>query len=420
MTKATTLGGSTLGAALATGVARRDTPAAAAADTNAAPSADTTDAVITARTDSYFNRTKQIVQRFGDARVTYAVFLRRPVVSAPRIALEWLRAVAAARAVELQIDLVHEEGTWVGAGDPLLYVTGSLIALSDLETLLLQKLGAACVAAHNAYQMCLELPQVSFLAMEARHCAGAEMQEMMAYAAAIGSRAAQAEGAKGFIGNANDATAHWFGQKHGYGTMPHALIGYAGTTVRAAEMFRETYPDEPLTVLVDYFGREVSDGLAVAERFPDLAAEGKLAMRLDTHGGRFLEGLDPAESYAVLERHAPAAIRRYRSETELRHLVGTGVSAAAVWKMREELDAAGFPRVRIVASSGFGVGKCRVMAEARAPIDVVGTGSFIPDAWSETYATADIVEYDGAPRVKVGREFLLRRGEARRKNGGAA
>lgn len=410
MNKPTALGGGTLGAALATGVARRDAPAA--------PAADTSDAVITARTDSYFNRTKKIVQRFGDARVTYAVFLRRPVVSAPRLALDWMRAVAKARGVEIQIDLVHEEGTWVGAGDPLIYATGSLIALSDLETLLLQKLGAACVAAHNAYQMCLELPKVGFLAMEARHCAGAEMQEMMAYAASVGSRAAQAEGARGFIGNANDATAHWFGQKTGYGTMPHALIGYAGTTVRAAEMFHETFPDEPLTVLVDYFGREVTDGLAVARRFPELAAEGRLAMRLDTHGGRFLEGLDPAESYAVLERHAPGAIRRYRSETELRHLVGTGVSAAAVWKMREELDHAGFPKVRIVASSGFGVGKCRVMAEARAPIDVVGTGSFIPDAWSETYATADIVEYDGVPRVKIGREFLLRHGEARRKNGG--
>ena len=59
-------------------------------------------------------------------------------------------------------------------------------------------------------------------------------------------------------------------------------------------------------------------------------------------------------------------------------------------------------------SSGFGVGKCRVMKEAAAPIDVVGTGSFIPDDWHETYATADIIAYDGAPRVKVGREFLLR------------
>ena len=388
--------------------------------TSGAPAAppDTSDAVIAARTDSYFNRTRRIVQRFGDARVTYAVFLRRPVVSAPRLMLDWLRAVAAARGADISIELMHEEGQWVGAGDPLLYIAGSFAALADLETILLQKLGAACVAAHNAYQMCLELPRVSFLAMEARHCAGAEMQEMMAYAAAVGSRAAQKEGAKGFIGNANDATAHWFGQASGYGTMPHALIGYAGTTVRAAEMFHETFPEQPLTVLVDYFGREVSDGLAVARRFPELAAAGRLAMRLDTHGGRFLEGLDPAESYAVLERHAPGAIRRYRSETELRHLVGTGVSAAAVWKMREALDQAGFPKVRIVASSGFGVGKCRVMAEAKAPIDVVGTGSFIPDAWSETYATADIVEYDGVPRVKVGREFLLRHGEARKKNGG--
>jgi nicotinate phosphoribosyltransferase len=48
------------------------------------------------------------------------------------------------------------------------------------------------------------------------------------------------------------------------------------------------------------------------------------------------------------------------------------------------------------------------MAEARAPIDVVGTGSFIPNTWSETYATADIVAYDGVPRVKLGREFLLK------------
>lgn len=74
--------------------------------------------------------------------------------------------------------------------------------------------------------------------------------------------------------------------------------------------------------------------------------------------------------------------------------------------------------MRIIASSGFGVDKCRVMSDARAPIDVVGTGSFIPDIWSETYATADIVEYDGVPRVKVGREFLLRRNGARQRNGG--
>lgn len=373
------------------------------------------DAAIAGRTDVYFNRTKEIVAKFGDCRVTYAVFLRRPVVSAPRLALEWLAAVAMERGTEIGIELMHKEGEWVGAGDPILYITGSFVQLADLETLYLQKLGAPCVAAHNAYQMALELPGAAFLAMEARHCAGAEMQEMMAYAASVGSAAAKREGATGFVGNANDQTAHWFGNARGFGTMPHALIGYAGSTVRAAEMFYETFPDESLTVLVDYFGREVTDGIEVCARFAELAAAGRLSVRLDTHGGRFLEGLDPAESYAVLERFAPNTIRRYRNETELRHLVGTGVSAAAIWRMREALDAAGYPKVKIVASSGFGVTKCRVMAEAKAPVDMVGTGSFIPNAWSETYATADIIEYDGKPQVKIGREFLLRTGAARKR-----
>ena len=63
--------------------------------------------------------------------------------------------------------------------------------------------------------MCLSLPASAFLAMEARHCAGAEMQDMMAYAASVGSGAAKREGAKGFVGNANDGTAHWFDAPHG-------------------------------------------------------------------------------------------------------------------------------------------------------------------------------------------------------------
>ena len=90
----------------------------------ASPSAaeDVADRVISARADSYFNRTKAVVHRFGDARVTYAVFLRRPVISAPRLMLEWLHAVAASRGTAFQIEVMHEEGQWVGAGDPLVYI----------------------------------------------------------------------------------------------------------------------------------------------------------------------------------------------------------------------------------------------------------------------------------------------------------
>jgi len=92
-------------------------------------------------------------------------------------------------------------------------------------------------------------------------------------------------------------------------------------------------------------------------------------------------------------------------------LVGTGVTAAAIYRIREALDEAGFEKVGIVASSGFGPAKCKVMSSVNAPIDVIGTGSFLPERWDETYATADVIEYDGNQSVKVGREFLLRQAD---------
>src|SRR2546423_4907586 len=261
---------------------------------------------LAAQTDSYFLKTKAIVGHFGDSPATYAVFMRRPVISAPQFAVEFLESVASERGERFEIELKHPEGAWVGAGDPILYVSASLFHLVDLETVLLQRLGPACVAAYNAYAMCADLPKVAFMAMDARHCAGAEMAAMMAYAAAVGSAVAQREtGAVGFVGCAADATARFFGQERGLGTMPHALIGYAGSTVRAAEMFRGVFPDESMTVLIDYFGHELSDAVAVAGRFADLAAAGHLAVRIDTPGSRYCEGLDPTRSYQGLHRHWP-------------------------------------------------------------------------------------------------------------------
>lgn len=361
-----------------------------------------------ALTDSYFLRTKAVVERKGDVEVTYAVFMRRPVLSAPRLAVEWVQSMLAKRGVEYSLDLKHPEGSWVGAGEPILYLTGPLSQLVDLETIFLQRIGAASVAAYNANAMCAALPDVSFLAMDARHCAGTDMTDLMAYGASVGSNVAKAQNdALGFVGCATDYTAHYFGTEKGRGTMPHALIGYAGSTVKAAQIFDETFPDEPLTVLVDYFGQEITDGLEVARAFPERAEAGTLSLRIDTHGGRYMEGLDVQQSYAVLERNAAEAIRGYRHDNELKHLIGTGVSAAATWFLREKLDAEGFNKVKIVCSSGFGPEKCRVFALAGAPVDIIGTGSYLPHQWPETYATADIIAYDGVTRVKSGREFLI-------------
>ena len=359
-------------------------------------------------TDSYFNLTRQVLLEHGDAEVTYAVFMRRPVTLASQLAIDWLLEMTSMRGVEVKIEHLFKEGSWVGAGEPMFYITGSMVALVDLETLFLQKLGAACVAAYNAYHMSIELPEVSFIAMDARHCAGTEMAELMAYGASVGSKKAISKnGAKGFVGCAADATAHFFGMTHGMGTMPHALIGYAGSTVRAAELFHKTFPERTLTVLVDYFGQEIEDAIAVANAFPELANKAQLGVRIDTHGGRFVQGLDTQQSYAVLDRNVPDAIRGYRTEQELKHLMGTGVSAAAIWHMREKLNERGFNSVKIIASSGFSPDKCRVFSLAKTPVDIIGTGSYLPSNWSDTYATADIISYNGKSQVKIGREFLF-------------
>src|SRR3546814_3703180 len=91
-------------------------------------------------TDTYFRKTKGVVGKFGDVRATYAVFMRRPVVFTPRIAVDWLNGIAKHRETAFEIDLRHEEADWVAAGDPMMYPTGSLYILIDLETTYVQNL----------------------------------------------------------------------------------------------------------------------------------------------------------------------------------------------------------------------------------------------------------------------------------------
>ncbi|HUN46587.1 MAG TPA: nicotinate phosphoribosyltransferase, partial [Stellaceae bacterium] len=98
-------------------------------------------------TDAYFLRTKDVVGRFGDKQVTYAIFMRRPVICTPRLMVEFLQTMARERKTEFKIELMYQEGDWVGAGEVLAYITGSLFHLVDLETLYLQRLGPPCVAA---------------------------------------------------------------------------------------------------------------------------------------------------------------------------------------------------------------------------------------------------------------------------------
>lgn len=409
---------------------------------------------IARRSDAYFLKTAAIVAAHGDCRATYAVFLRTDCIVAVERAVELLHELYPADATwPLEVRRTAPEGTILASGKPLLYLAGSMTALAPLETLLLQRVGFACVSAMNAFTMCQAMPKASFIAMDARHCTGDDMHLACSYGASVGSRTAQLMGAIGFVGTSTSIAAPLFGASEGLGTMPHALIGYAkarilargddpeagNATLEAAKLYAETFPDEATyTVLVDYDGREITDALAVCRWFFDearLDARGKkLAFRIDTHAGRHLEGLDWSGSVETLLRWthkstpgevAKLALQGFmiddldgQSSDEIRDkcLFGTGVTAASVVRFRKVLDDAGYKAPGIVASSGFDVLKCRVFGNLGIPVDVVGTGSYLPVKINRAHATADIVRYEMPDEegrlvpfdlVKVGREHLL-------------
>jgi nicotinate phosphoribosyltransferase len=386
---------------------------------------------VRSRTDKYFTKSREVVEKFGDREASYGVFLRRRTICAINPAIEVLHECYPADSTPLRITRLYEEGAFVPDEKPMFTYTGSFAALLELETLILQRVGVACVSAYNAHKMAMNLSKTAFIDMHARHSTGDDMTRLAAYGASVGTRMAKLAGAIGFIGSSQDLTAPYYGLEQGLGTMPHALIGYAGSTLRAAQMFVETHPRDNLTVLVDYYGREYSDALEVCrwwfnEVLPkDRNGTRRLSIRLDTHGERFAEGLDFERSVEIVANwlHVPneyEAVRYVMGEEAFdadtlnitkdrvrRVLFGTGVSVASVIKMRQTLEAAGFGAARIVASSGFNLFKCKMFGNARAPVDVVGTGSFIPETYAETFSTADVFMYDGEFSIKVGREKLF-------------
>ncbi|HKQ94595.1 MAG TPA: hypothetical protein VJS40_03240 [Aestuariivirgaceae bacterium] len=384
---------------------------------------------VSEQSDKYFTNTSTIVASRGDSTVTYAVFMRRRVIAA----LEPAVRLIARLVPEARIRRYFEDGDLVPSEVKMMEITGPMSRLSEMETLFLQKIGFPCVTANNAYEMCLALPESSFLDMHARHGTGADMNLLASYGAAVGSLAAQRINTrvKGFVGSSQDLTASFFGAEEGMGTMPHALVGFTdGDVLASLKLFAETIPNaRNLVALVDYTGHEISDSLRCAEWFFNEAAldrKGKtFGIRLDTHGGRFAEGLDYERSvdlvgdwlnvsgeYNIVERVLGQRAFQIDPNNILvdkvrRVLFGKGVSVASIIHARRSLDASGFAKTEIVGSSGFDPQKCQVMGAANAPIDMVGTGSFLPATLTETYATADIIAYDGVKRVKIGREFLF-------------
>jgi nicotinate phosphoribosyltransferase len=182
----------------------------------------------------------------------------------------------------------------------------------------------------------------------------------------------------GAIGVSTDAQASWWGGR-GIGTVPHGLIAaYGGDTVAASKAFADRYHHEMnVTVLVDFDNDSVRTALDVAE-----ALGSKLwGVRLDT-------------SETLVDRALWDHMGGYKP---------TGVNPRLVESVRQALDGAGFPDVRIVASGGFTVERIREFERSGVPVDAYGVGSSL--IRGENDFTADVVMVEGRPCAKVGRGY---------------
>ncbi|MEM8688714.1 MAG: hypothetical protein AAGF81_15385, partial [Pseudomonadota bacterium] len=101
-----------------------------------------------ALTDKYFSHTKRIAEANGDCQVTYAIFMRRRVIAALSPACRMIERLAP----DATVRRFFADGQVVLTEQKLMEVTGPFSQLSELETLLLQKVGLPCVAASNAYE----------------------------------------------------------------------------------------------------------------------------------------------------------------------------------------------------------------------------------------------------------------------------
>ncbi|MGI8498535.1 MAG: quinolinate phosphoribosyl transferase [Gemmatimonadaceae bacterium] len=181
----------------------------------------------------------------------------------------------------------------------------------------------------------------------------------------------------GAIGVSTDAQASWWGSE-GIGTVPHALIAaYGGDTTRATRKFAQYIsPDVQIITLVDYENDCVRTSLEVARAL----GHRLWAVRLDT-------------SENMVDVSIMPQMGAFRP---------TGVNPRLVWNVRRALDAEGFAHVRIVVSGGFTVEKIRAFEEAAVPVDSYGVGSSLFAGRFDF--TADIVQLEGQPQSKTGRE----------------
>lgn len=363
--------------------------------------------------DEYFNRSAAIVAEtpYYNRRVRYCVFARKSgVVCGINRAVTFIDEQCLG---PLKVNALRD-GDRFEPCEAVMVIEGLFGELVNLETTYLGMLAFSGAATHMAeiVDAADGLPVVD---MAARHYPF-EIIEQTAYAAAVGGAAGTSTRAGHryvlkWLGSEDDDERIIIGDEMPrefklYGSIPHCLNAiYDGSSIAAAKAYHAKFPEIPLTVLIDFEGRELDVCREAAKVFGD-----KLhAVRLDTHGGRVHQGGHAEPNVAVADQilsNVPDV--KAAREALGRYGFGVGVTIEAVFNVRRALDEAGAKHTQILVTSGFTAHKTRAFRVCNAPIDGVGSGS-----WVDFFVfTSDItaVHEDGIwqPRSKAERGGEIR------------
>jgi nicotinate phosphoribosyltransferase len=326
--------------------------------------------------DSYFVLTKELLEAEGrHPRVTMQVFAKHDgLLGGIDEAIAVLRE-GAGRATDggwedgweqLRVRALFE-GDEISPQETVMTIEGDYTLFAHLETVYLGGLARRSLVMTNVREVVDAANDKPVIFFPARHDHWL-VQTGDGWAAHLA----------GAIGVSTDAQASWWGGR-GIGTVPHSLIAaYGGDTVAAGRDFAARYGGEiNVVVLVDFHNDSVAAAVAVADALGDQL----WGVRLDTS-----------------ERLVDRALQGRPDEERLR-----GVVPELAEAVRAGLDRAGHERVKIVVSGGFDAAKIAHFEAAGAPVDSYGVGSAL--LRGEFDFTADVVELEGRPAAKTGREL---------------
>ena len=319
--------------------------------------------------DKYFVRAREVLladghrpsvlmQVFGKARA-YLGGIDEAIAILKLCAVEW---------PELEVHALYD-GDEIRPWETVLTIEGPYDAIAHLETLYLGVLARRTRVGTNTRLVVEAARPKEVMFFPARHDHWL-VQTGDGYAAHIA----------GAIGVSTDAQASWWGSE-GIGTVPHAIIAaYDGDTVLASKKFAQYMPEHVrLITLVDFDNDSVATSLAVARALgPRL-----YGVRLDTSETMVHQSIIP----------------------QMGHFHPTGVNPQLVLNVRRALDREGFQHVKIVVSGGFDVEKIRHFEELGVPVDAYGVGSSLFRGGGRFDFTADVVQVEGKPCAKTGREY---------------